>query len=59
MEHEHGHEPSHRQDREHKKAEHTLHGQQKKHLSSVHPAWYLVVGVVLCGTALVIWMLLV
>ena len=58
MEHQHGHDPSHRQEREHKKAEHTPR-EPGKRLSSVHPAWYVVVGVVLCGTALAIWMLLV
>ena len=58
MEHQHGHEESHRQEREHKKAEHKPH-EQGKRLSSVHPAWYVVVGVVLCGAALLIWMFLV
>lgn len=57
MDHQHGHEESHRQEREHKKAEHPYH--QGKRLTSLHPAWYAVVGVVLCGAALLIWMLLV
>jgi hypothetical protein len=57
MDHKHGHEESHRQEREHKKADHAH--PPGKRLSSLHPAWYVVVGVVLCGTALLIWMLLV
>ena len=53
----HQHDPSHRQEREHKKAEHKPHGTPGR-LASVHPAWYVVVGVILCGSALLIWMLL-
>ena len=56
MDHQHGHGESHRQAREHKKADHTPHHQGGR-LTSVHPAWYVVMGVILCGAALLVWML--
>jgi hypothetical protein len=47
---------SHRQERELKKEEHK-HPEPGRRLSSLHPAWY-VVGVILIGTAMFIWILL-
>jgi fucose permease len=48
------HEMSHRQEREHKKEEHKQ-STPGMSLSSVHPAWYVVVAVILIGTAVTIW----
>ena len=53
----HQHDLSHRQEREHKKEEHK-HPTPGRRLSSLHPAWYVVVGVILIGTAMFIWILL-
>ena len=53
----HQHDLSHRQEREHKKEEHK-HPESGRRLSSLHPAWYVVVGVILIGTAMFIWILL-
>ena len=49
---------SHRQQREHKKEEHEL-PEQGRRLGSLHPAWYVVVGVIAIGTAVLIWTILV
>jgi hypothetical protein len=48
---------SHRQEREHKKAEHA-HSTRGPYLSSRHLSWVMVVGVILMGVALLIWMYL-
>jgi hypothetical protein len=48
---------SHRQEREHKKEGHK-HPESGRRLSSLHPAWYVVVGVILIGIAMFIWILL-
>ena len=48
------HEPSHRQEREHKKEEHAQ-PTRGMYLRSLHPTWWLVIGVVLIGTATLIW----
>ena len=54
MSHPKEHDLSHRQEREAKKDEQAS-STPGKNLSSLHPAWYVVVGVVLIGTALLIW----
>jgi hypothetical protein len=54
MDHQAEHDLSHRQVREHKKEEYT-HRTLGKHLRSLHPAWYVVVGVILVGAAMLIW----
>jgi type II secretory pathway component PulF len=48
------HDLSHRQEREHKKEEHK-HPELGKRLSSLHPAWYVVVGVIFIGIAMAIF----
>jgi len=45
---------SHRQEREHEKKEHR-HSTPGMRLRSLHPAWYVVVGVIACGIAVMIW----
>ena len=45
---------SHRQEREHIKEE-RKHSTPGRLLSSVHPAWYVVVAVIACGVAVLIW----
>ena len=45
---------SHRQEREHKKEEHT-HSTRGKYLSSMHLTWAVVVGVILIGAAVMVW----
>ena len=45
---------SHRQEREHLKEGHK-HTEPKVTLSAIHPAWYIVVAVVACGAAVLIW----
>jgi len=57
MDHQVENELSHRQEREHKKEEYK-HSTLGKHLSSLHPAWYVVVGVILIGAAMLIWILM-
>jgi hypothetical protein len=54
MNHQNEQDLSHRQDRERKKEEHT-HSTPRKFLKSFHPAWYVVVGVITCGAAVLIW----
>jgi len=54
MEHPSEHELSHRQEREHLKVG-EKHSGPKITLSAVHPAWYVVVAVIACGTAVLIW----
>ena len=54
MDHQAEHDLSHRQEREHKKEEHK-HPKQGKYLASLHPAWYVVVAVITCGIAVLIW----
>jgi hypothetical protein len=54
MDHHNEHDLSHRQERELKKEEHR-HSEPKPSLSSIHPAWYVVVGVVVIGAAVLIW----
>jgi hypothetical protein len=54
MDHQAEHELSHRQEREHNKEEHKL-PKQGMYLSSLHPAWYVVVAVIACGVAVLIW----
>ena len=50
----HGRELSDRQEREKKKQEHA-HPTRGKYLSSKHLTWAMVVGVIVTGTALLIW----
>ena len=57
MDHKPEHELSHRQERELKKEEHQT-SEPGKRLSSLHPAWYVVVGVILIGVAVLIWTVL-
>jgi hypothetical protein len=57
MDHKPEHDLSHRQEREHKKEEYK-HSEPGKRLTSLHPAWYVVVGVILIGIAMFIWILL-
>jgi hypothetical protein len=45
---------SHRQQREHKKEEHQF-PEPGRRLGSLHPGWYVVLGVILIGTAMLIW----
>jgi hypothetical protein len=54
MDHHHEHDLSHRQEREHKKDEYK-HPTSGRFLSSIHPAWYVVVGVISIGIAVLIW----
>jgi hypothetical protein len=54
MDHQAENELSHRQEREHKKEEHKL-PTPGMSLSSLHPAWYVVVAVIACGVAVLIW----
>jgi hypothetical protein len=54
MDHQPEHDLSHRQEREHLKEEHK-HSEPRPYLSSVHPAWYVVVGVITIGIAVLIW----
>ena len=46
--------PSHRQEREQEK-EHRSHSTSGRFLSSIHPAWYVLVAVIACGAAVLIW----
>jgi len=48
------HDLTHRQAREHKKEEYK-NSTPGRRLSSLHPAWYVVVGVILIGIAMLIW----
>jgi hypothetical protein len=54
MDHQPEYDLSHRQEREHKKEEHK-HPEPERYLSSVHPAWYVIVAVIACGVAVLIW----
>ncbi len=54
MDHQPEHDLSHRQKREQKKEKHE-HPQSGSRLRSLHPAWYVVVGVILIGIAMLIW----
>ena len=54
MDHQAEHDLSHRQEREHKKEEHKY-PERGMYLSSLHPAWYVVVAVITCGLAVLIW----
>ncbi len=54
MSHEHEGDLSHRQEREQKKEEHT-HSTRGKYFSSEHLTWAMVVGVILMGTAVMVW----
>ena len=54
MDHQPEHDLSHRQEREHKKQEYK-HSELGRFLSSIHPAWYVVVGVISIGAAVPIW----
>jgi len=56
MDHQAKHDPSHRQEREQKREkEKHKHPERGRHLSSLHPAWYIVVGVITIGAAVLIW----
>ncbi len=55
MDHQAEHELSHRQQREHKNEEEHKQTEPKMILSAVHPAWYIVVAVIACGLAVLIW----
>ncbi len=48
------HDLSHRQEREHKKEEHQA-PEPGRRLGSLHPAWYVIVAVIACGVAVLIW----
>lgn len=54
MDHRDEHDLSHRQEREHKKEEYK-HSTPRQYLSSLHPAWYVVAGVILIGAAVLLW----
>ncbi len=58
MDHHKENELSHRQEREHKKEEHA-HSTPGQSLSSIHPAWYIVVAVIAVGAAVLVWTFLV
>ena len=54
------HDLSHRQEREHEKEQHAHSDfEPRKHLSSLHPAWYALVGVIFIGAAVLVWICLV
>jgi hypothetical protein len=57
MDHKPEHDLSHRQQREHKKEEHKITDPGRR-LRSLHPAWYVVLGVILIGAAVLIWTVL-
>ena len=54
MDHQAENELSHRQEREHKKEEHQV-PEPGRRLGSLHPAWYVIVAVIACGVAVLIW----
>jgi hypothetical protein len=54
MDHHAENELSHRQEREQQKEQHKR-PVQGRYLSSVHPAWYVVVAVIATGAAVLIW----
>jgi hypothetical protein len=54
MDHQPEHDLSHRQKRENEK-EGLKNSGPKISLSAIHPAWYVVVGVITCGAAVFIW----
>ncbi len=54
MQHHPQHDSSYRQEREQKKEART-HPEPGTYLSSVHPAWYVIVGVITIGAAVLIW----
>ena len=54
------HDLSHRQEREHQKVQHAhSDSEPRRHLSSLHPAWYVVVAVIFIGAAVLIWTILI
>jgi hypothetical protein len=59
MDHHAEHDLSHRQEREIKKEQYKkethMQTEPKMTLSAVHPAWYIVVAVITCGIAVIIW----
>ena len=54
MDHQAENELSHRQEREHKKEAHQT-PEPGRRLGSLHPAWYVIVAVIACGVAVLIW----
>ena len=54
MDHQPEHDLSHRQEREHKKEKYK-NPEPGTYLSSLHPAWYVIVGVITIGAAVLIW----
>jgi hypothetical protein len=54
MDHQTENDLSHRQEREHKKEEHK-HPEPGMYLRSVHPAWFVIVAVIACSIAVLIW----
>ena len=55
MDHQTEHDLSHRQEREQIKEGHKHSSEPRMSLSSIHPAWYVVVAVIACGAAVLIW----
>jgi quinol-cytochrome oxidoreductase complex cytochrome b subunit len=55
VDHHERHHEHHQKEREHEKKEHKAHEAGGK-TRPFHPAWYIVVGVVLCLVALLVWM---
>jgi fatty acid desaturase len=60
MDHHEQHHVHHRQEREHEKKLHKAHEQElekKTRFTSIHPAWFLAMGVVLIGLVVLVWTL--
>lgn len=56
MDHHEQHHQKHEKEREHKKHEQKLHEQAaSRKLRSLHPAWFVVIGVVVILAAVLVW----
>jgi len=56
MDHHEKHHLHHDKEREHKKEERKQHEhEEEKQLRSIHPAWFLAIGVVLIAAVVVLW----
>jgi hypothetical protein len=51
------HQQHHQKEREHKKDERKLHEhEQERQVRTIHPAWFLIIGVALIAIVVVFWM---
>jgi hypothetical protein len=58
MDHHEQHHLHHQKEREHEKKEHKAHEhEQEKKLRSIHPAWFLVIGVGLMALVIAVWII--